>query len=126
MGKKRPKTVELKIKGKTYKETFTPFQAKDTDIVLADTLLENACDVFRKVEDRKPLKKPGSADQGYVGEVPADVLKKQGKSVKDKIKEDNKNESGKDLEQLTEEAHEKKKKKAKVKKETKKKKEEKK
>jgi len=114
-GKKNPKKVEIEHKEKTLTETFIPFQAKDVDKKLADILLKNAGDIFKRVDkdERKPIIKHQPKTEGYVGEVPADKLTngevpadKLTKPIAEKVKEDEKEEEGKDLEDLEEKGEE--------------------
>lgn len=105
-GKKNPKKVAIEHQGKTLTETFIPFQAKETDETLAKILLKNAGDIFQRLDkdQGKPVKKHQPKTDGYVGDVPADKLKKP---VKEQIIEDAKEEEGKDIEQLEKETRDK-------------------
>ena len=97
-GKKRPKKVVLTIDGVTYEKNFIPFRAVEVEDKFGRVLLDNAGDIFKRVDqdERAPDPKPQPKTDGYVGDKGADQLK----DVNKQIQKDMEIEKGKDIKDL--------------------------
>lgn len=91
----------LMIDGKNLTYKFEPFQQIDVDNEVAKILLDKANDLFKRVdvEEGKPNPKPIVKADGYVGDATAESIK----DLKKRVENDNKDEEGKNIEQIIEE-----------------------
>lgn len=101
-GKKRPKVVMIdKGQGEQpVKLTFDPFKAIDVPDDIGAQLLENAPDIFKRTDSRKPLDPVKASTNGYVGDVHASEIPDLQKQRESDVKA----EEGKEIDQIIEEA----------------------
>lgn len=101
-GKKRPKVVMID-KGpgeQPVKLTFDPFKAIDVPDEIGAQLLENAPDIFKRTDSRRPLAPVKASTNGYVGDVHASEIP----DLQRQRESDVKAEEGKEIDQIIEEA----------------------
>lgn len=96
--KEFPNHTIVVLEGKNLEYSFEPFRAIEVDEALAKILLNNAGDIFKRIDNEpgKPDPKPIIKTDGYVGETPADKIP----DLKKKIEQENKAEEGKSVEEL--------------------------
>lgn len=101
-GKKRPKVVTIDQGPGEHprKFMFDPFKATDVPDDIGAQLLENAPDIFKRADSRKPLEPVKASTNGYVGDVHASEVP----DLQKQTASDAKAEEGKDIDQVIEEA----------------------
>lgn len=86
----------IPLAGKSLRYSFEPFKSIEVDDSVGKVLLDGAGDMFKRVDDTSPKRKPIIKTDGYVGDVHAENIK----DLPKKVSKENKAEEGKSAEQI--------------------------